>query len=85
VPGSVCATVRNADPESVWQSLQWQMMTFDGFTSASYRISPQWHPPWTFIPSSIDFAVTATAARIGDFIVPRNGDNGAKWNNISEM
>ena len=31
----VNATTRNAEPDKVWQSVQWQIMTFSGSISAS--------------------------------------------------
>ncbi len=40
---------RNADPESVWQSVQWQMLSASGSTSASKVIWPQWQCPSIFV------------------------------------
>ena len=39
---------RNAEPVSVWQSVQWQMVSALGSTSASKVISPQWQCPSIF-------------------------------------
>src|SRR5690348_1201671 len=39
---------RNAEPVSVWQSVQWQMVSALGSTSASNVISPQWQYPSIF-------------------------------------
>jgi hypothetical protein len=36
---------RNAEPVSVWQSVQWQMVSALGSTFASKVISPQWQCP----------------------------------------
>src|SRR5260370_15268734 len=40
---------RNAVPESVWQSVQWQMLSASGSTSAWKVISPQWQCPSIFM------------------------------------
>jgi len=41
--------MRKAEPESVWQSVQWQMVSPSGSTAASKVISPQWQCPSIFM------------------------------------
>jgi len=41
VPSMAGTTVRKTVPDKVWQSVQWQITTFLGSTSASNRIFPQ--------------------------------------------
>jgi hypothetical protein len=41
--------IRKAEPESLWQSVQWQMLSASGSTSASKVISPQWQYPSIFM------------------------------------
>jgi len=40
---------RNAEPVSVWQSVQWQIVSASGSTSASKAIAPQWQCPSIFM------------------------------------
>src|SRR5262245_46912666 len=51
----------NADPPSVWQSVQWHTPTLSGSISASKRSLPQWQAPSIFIR-----APSAVEARVAD-------------------
>ncbi len=42
-------TVRKGEPVKFWQSVQWQIPTVSGSTTASNVILPQWHLPSTFM------------------------------------
>jgi hypothetical protein len=44
----VGTTVRKAEPDRVWQSVQWQITTVAGSTSASKLMWPQWQLPSIF-------------------------------------
>ena len=44
----VGTTVRKAEPDRVWQSVQWQITTVAGSTSASKLTWPQWQLPSIF-------------------------------------
>jgi hypothetical protein len=59
VPFSANASVRNAEPDKVWQSVQWQIVTVRGSISAVYVTSPQWQPPSIFMWEIAPHAVTA--------------------------
>jgi hypothetical protein len=45
---------RKAEPVSLWQSVQWQIVTALGSTSASKVIWPQWQCPSIFMVLSRD-------------------------------
>jgi len=40
---------RKAEPERVWQSVQWQIVSASRSTSASKLIAPQWQCPSIFM------------------------------------
>lgn len=63
---SLSTEVRKAEPDSVWQSVQRQITTVAGSTTASKRMRSQWQPPSIFIASLL--AVGAIARE--DFAWP---------------